>query len=89
MHTIKLDIQDSIYEHVMFLLKSLDEKDLSITECKTDENLEHDSYFYERQKQLQQDIEDIESGKVKMLSKKEYEDETNIFFNELKAKHAN
>lgn len=89
MHTIKLDIQDSIYEHVMFLLKNLDEKDLSITEYKADENLEHDSCFYERQKQLQKDIEDIESGKVKMLSKKEYEDETNIFFNELKEKHAN
>ena len=32
MHTIKLDIQDNIYEHVIFLLKSLDSKGLNITE---------------------------------------------------------
>ncbi len=36
MHTVKLSIQDSIYEHVMFLLKSLDSKGLNITEYKTD-----------------------------------------------------
>jgi len=36
MHTIKLNVQDSIYEHVMFLLKSLDSKGLNITEYKTD-----------------------------------------------------
>ena len=36
MHTIKLQVQDSIYDHVMFLLKSLDSKGLNITEYKTD-----------------------------------------------------
>jgi len=36
MHKIKLDIQDNIYEHVIFLLKSLDSKGLSITEYKAD-----------------------------------------------------
>ncbi len=36
MHMIKLNIQDNIYEHVIFLLKSLDSKGLSITEYKTD-----------------------------------------------------
>ena len=35
MHTIKLDIQDNIYEHVIFLLKSLDSKGLNITEYRT------------------------------------------------------
>ena len=85
MHTVKLDIQDSIYEHMMFLLKSLDEKGLNITEYKTDQNSENDLYFSQRQKQLHQDIEDIESGKVELLSQKEYENETNEFFNKLKS----
>ena len=40
MHTIKLDIQDSIYEHVMFLLKSLDGKYINITEYKSDEKID-------------------------------------------------
>ena len=35
MHTIKLQVQDSIYEHVIFLLKSLDSKGLNFTEYKT------------------------------------------------------
>jgi hypothetical protein len=40
MHTIKLDIQDSIYDHVMFLLKSLDGKYINITEYKSDEKID-------------------------------------------------
>ena len=36
MHRVELQIQDSVYEHVMFLLKSLDSKGLNITEYKTD-----------------------------------------------------
>ena len=43
MHTIKLQVQDSIYEHVIFLLKSLNSKGLNITEYKTDnKNSKHD-----------------------------------------------
>ena len=32
MHTIKLNIQDNIYSHIMFLLKSLSSKELEIIE---------------------------------------------------------
>ena len=32
MHTIKLEVQDSIYDHIMFLLKNLNTKDLKIIE---------------------------------------------------------
>ncbi len=35
MHTIELQVQDSVYEHVMFLLRSLDSKGLNFTEYKT------------------------------------------------------
>jgi hypothetical protein len=33
-----------------------------------DKNLEHDQYFYERQKQLQENLKDVESGKAEMIS---------------------
>ena len=32
MHTIKLNVQDNIYRHIMFLLKSLSSKELEIIE---------------------------------------------------------
>ncbi len=32
MHTIKLEVQDSIYDHIMFLLKNLNTKELRIIE---------------------------------------------------------
>lgn len=35
MHTIKLNVQDDIYTHIMFLLRSLDKKKLEILEDKT------------------------------------------------------
>ena len=34
MHTIKLNVQDSIYTHIKFLLNSLNSKDLEIIEDK-------------------------------------------------------
>ena len=34
MHTIKLQVQDSIYSHIMFFLKNLNSKELSILEDK-------------------------------------------------------
>ena len=30
MHTIKLNIQDNVYSHIMFLLKSINSKDIEI-----------------------------------------------------------
>ena len=34
MHTLKLNVQDSIYDHIIFLLNSLNSKDLEIVEDK-------------------------------------------------------
>ena len=47
-------------------------------------NLELDPYFYERKKQLQQDIIDIDNGEIEMLSQEQYDKEINSFFIELK-----
>ena len=56
----------------------------SITITK-DKNLEYDPYFYERQKQLQQDIEDIDNGHAEMLSSEQFDTEMDIFFKDLKS----
>ncbi len=32
MHTIKLEVEDSIYSHIMFLLKNINSKELKIVE---------------------------------------------------------
>ena len=50
-----------------------------------DKNLELDPYFYERQKQLHQDIEDIDNGKAEMLSSEQFDLEMDIFFKDLKS----
>lgn len=34
MHSLKLNVQDSIYSHIMFLLNNLNTKDLEIVEDK-------------------------------------------------------
>jgi len=34
MHSLKLNVQDSIYDHIMFLLNNLNTKDLEIVEDK-------------------------------------------------------
>jgi hypothetical protein len=43
MHTIKLQVQDTMYEHIMFLLKNLNSKELKIIEDKTIESISIES----------------------------------------------
>lgn len=64
MHTLTVIIQDSVFQEFLnFVSKRKDS--IEITE---DKNLELDPYFYERQKQLHQDLEEVESGKAEMIS---------------------
>jgi hypothetical protein len=64
MHTLTVNIQDSVFQEFLnFVSKRKDS--IEITE---DKNLELDPYFYERQKQLHQDLEEVESGKAEMIS---------------------
>lgn len=44
MHTIKLNVQDSIYNHIMFFLNNLNSKDLKIIEDKTIESIDQINY---------------------------------------------
>ena len=64
MQTIAVQIQDSYIQNFMSYVNNHSEN-ISIAK---DPNLELDPYFYERQKQLQQDLEEVENGTAEMIS---------------------
>ncbi len=80
MQTIAVQVQDNYVQKFMSYVNNHSEN-ISISK---DKNLEQDPYFYERQKQLQQDIEDIDSSKAEMLSSEQFDNEMDIFFKDLK-----
>ena len=84
MQTLTINVQDNFMQDFMAIIEHYSDK----IQLKKDKNLEYDPYFYERKKQLQQDINDIDSGKVTMLSQEQYDNEMNSFFSELKSKYA-
>ena len=84
MQTLTVNIQDSFIQDFLAIIDHYKDK----VQLKKDKNLEYDPYFYERKKQLQQDIDDINNGKMEMLSQEQYDKEINSFFIELKSKYA-
>jgi len=64
MQTISVQIEDNYISDFMNYVNNHSEN-ISI---KRDPNLELDPYFYERQKQLQQDVEEVENGTAEMIS---------------------
>ncbi len=58
MHTIKLTVEDSIYNHIMFLLKSLNKKDIKIIEDRVTTNKETNINFSKYKVKAFQNIED-------------------------------
>jgi hypothetical protein len=83
MQTLTLDIQDNFIQEFLTIIEHYKDK----IQLKKDKNLEYDPYFYHRQEQLQQDIKDIDSGKIQMLSQQQYDTEMNRFMEELKSKY--
>ena len=81
MQTIAVQVQDNYVQNFMSYVNNHSEN-ITITK---DKNLELDPYFYKRQKQLQQDIEDIDNGKAEMLSSEQFDLEMDIFFKDLKS----
>ena len=68
MQTLTLQVQDNFVPNLLNLLKEFKNE----VTVKKDNNLEYDPYFYDRQKQLQQDIDDIDNGKVKMINNTDF-----------------
>jgi len=79
MQTLSVQIEDSYMQKFIDFVK---ESHSNITITK-DKNLDMDPYFYERKKELHQIRADIKSGKMEMLSEKQYEQEIEDFFLEL------
>ncbi len=75
MQTLTLQVQDNFVPNLLNLLKEFKNEVI----IKKDKNLEYDSYFYDRQKELQQDIEDIDSGKVKMINNTDFWNDIDTF----------
>ena len=78
--TLTLEIKDNYFLETLNYLNNL--KDKLHFEIK-DKNLELDPYFYERQKELHKIRDEIESGKVELLSQEEFDNEMEIFFRKL------
>ena len=64
MRTLSVQIQDDYMQQFMNFVKN-SHSNIIIAK---DKNLELDPYFYERQKQLQQDLEEVESSNAEMIS---------------------
>ena len=64
MQTLTVNIQDNFVQDFLTIIEHYKDK----IQLQKDENLMNDPYFYERQKQLHQDLKEIEDGTAKMIS---------------------
>jgi len=85
MQTLAVQVQDNYIQDFRTYVNNHSE---NITISK-DENLENDSFFYERKKELHQIRDDIKSGKSKLVSFEDFENITNQLEEELELKYAN
>ncbi|NEW60789.1 hypothetical protein GSY74_05795 [Sulfurovum sp. bin170] len=64
MQTLTVNIQDNFVQDFLTIIEHYKDK----VQLQKDKNLELDPYFYERQKQLQQDLLAVENGTAEMIS---------------------
>ena len=81
MQTMSVQITDEYLQHFMNYVHAHSEH-ISISE---DSNLLSDPHFYTRQKQLAQDIDDLDTGKAEGLTSEQFDTEMKHFFNTLKS----
>jgi len=62
--TLTVNVQDNFVQDFLTIIEHYKDK----VQLKKDKNLEQDPYFYERQKQLEQDLQEVESGTAEMIS---------------------
>ena len=70
MHTVRLNIQDNVYSHIMFLLKSLNSKDIEIINAESTSNTAKDINY---ENWTQEEIARV--GKIGFSSQNFVEDE--------------
>lgn len=64
MQTLTVNVQDNFVQDFLTIIEHYKDK----VQLQKDKNLELDPYFYERQKQLQKDIEEVDNGTAEMIS---------------------
>ncbi len=79
MQTLAIQVEDNYIQDFMSYVNNHSE---NITISK-DKNLELDPYFYERKKKLHQIRDDVQNGKMRLLTQEESDDEIELFFKEL------
>jgi predicted RNase H-like nuclease (RuvC/YqgF family) len=79
MQNIAIQVQD---EYVSDFMNYVNNHSENITIYK-DKNLELDPYFYERRNKLHQIRDDVKSGKMKLLTQEESDEEIELFFKKL------
>ncbi|RLA08760.1 MAG: hypothetical protein DRQ51_01020 [Gammaproteobacteria bacterium] len=85
MQTLKLQVKDNFMQDFLTIVAKYGD----YIKIERDDNLKADPYFYARQKQLHQDLKDIDSGKVVMHSKAQYDKNMKDFLHKLNAKYEN
>ncbi|KIM11710.1 MAG: hypothetical protein KU38_05930 [Sulfurovum sp. FS08-3] len=79
MQTLSIQVQDSYMQQFMNFVHN-SHSNIIIAK---DKNLEHDPYFYEREKKLHQIRNDVKNGNMRLLSQEESDSEIELFFKEL------
>ena len=64
MQTLIVNVQDSFMQDFLAIIDHYKDK----VQLQKDKNLVADPYFYERQKQLQQDLKEVENETAEMIS---------------------
>ncbi len=82
MTTLKVTIRDSFLEDFLSIVEHYKDH----IQIEKDENLIEDPYFYNRQKELQQDLLEFDNGTIEIVSQEEYDKEKENLFVELKSK---
>jgi hypothetical protein len=85
MQTLIVNIQDNFVQDFLAIVEHYQGK----IQIQKDKNLEYDSYFYERQKELQEIRNNIKNGNSQLISFEDFENKTNQFEKELELKYAN
>jgi hypothetical protein len=75
MQTLTVNIQDNFVQDFLTIIEHYKDK----VQLQKDKNLVNDPYFYERQKQLEQDINEIDSGKTQMINNEDFWDDIDTF----------
>ena len=85
MQTLAVQVQDNYIKDFINYVNN-HSKNIAIAK---DKNLENDSFFYEREKELHQIRSDIKNDKRQLISFDDFENKTNQLEKEFELKYAN